>query len=100
MSNEWQKVKDRINEAVSIAWDECHKIYLLMDEEQHKQMEEYNYDPLIRIESIGAEEAFETIRQWYSVSCMLRFVNAVKTVEGNPNEGFEDLIPQGFEEDW
>jgi hypothetical protein len=95
MSRKWQEVKDKIDVAVSIAWDGCHKIYVLMDEKQHEQMEEYGYDPLIRIESIGTINAYETVKQWYDNSCMLKFVNAVKTVEGDPNDGYIALIPQG-----
>jgi hypothetical protein len=42
---------------------------------------------------------FDTIKQWYEDSCYLRFVDAVSTVEGNPNEGFETLIGQGEDDE-
>ena len=34
-------VKSALQGAVSIAWDTCHKIYLLMDENQHQEMITY-----------------------------------------------------------
>ena len=62
-------------------------------------MVSYGYVPLIRVESVGAEEALELLRDWYDESCGLRFISAVKTVDGDPNDGFTDLIPQFDEED-
>ena len=94
----WDGVAAAVEEAVSIAWDGCHKVYVLMDEGQHDQMQSYGYDPLIRVESIGAEEALELLRDWYDESCALRFISAIKTVDSDPNDGFTDLIPQ-FDED-
>jgi hypothetical protein len=92
-------VYDRISDAKAIAWDTCHKIYLLMDDEQVALMREYEYDPLITSEEMSEGEMFDTIKQWYEDSCYLRFVDAVSTVEGNPNEGFETLIGQGEDDE-
>ena len=92
-------VKSALQGAVSIAWDTCHKIYLLMDENQHQEMITYGYDPLIRLDSIGHEEAFKELRQWYDESCALKFISSVRTVDGDPNEGFLDLIPQFVDEE-
>ena len=88
-------VYDSIHEAKAIAWDGCHKIYLLMDDEQVAKMREYEYDPLITKDEMSDFEMFETVKDWYRDSCGLRFVEAVSTVEGDPNEGFETLIGQG-----
>jgi len=40
-------VKERVVDAKAIAWDTCHKIYVLMDDEQVELMRGYEYDPLI-----------------------------------------------------
>jgi len=39
-----------------------------------------------------------TLEDWYANSCGLRFIQAVTTVENDPNDGFEDIIAQGT--DW
>jgi hypothetical protein len=44
------------------------------------------------------EEMSKKVMEWFEDSCGLRFVNAVHTNPSNPNEGFIDIIPQGF--DW
>lgn len=81
--------------AEGIAFDTCHKIYVLLDQPQMALMKEYGYDPLISSEQMTPEQMYGQIRDWYAESCMLRFVHAVRTVKGDPNDGFIDLIPQG-----
>jgi hypothetical protein len=88
-------VEARIDEAKAIAWDTCHKIYLLMDEAQVQEMRELDYDPLITADEMSPSEMLETVKQWYGDSCGLRFVNAVETNLEDPNAGFETLIGQG-----
>ena len=93
-------VKERVSEAKAIAFDTCHKIYLLMDNEQVELMREYGYDPLITSEEATPEEMLATLQEWYEDSCGLRFIDAVSTNHENPNAGFETLIGQGdFDED-
>ena len=99
MAANWGKVEVAVEMAKGIAFDTCHKIYVLMDDKQMEQMEEYGYDPLIPSSSMTPEQMLATIQQWYANSCMLRFVDAVRTVEGDPNEGFTSLIPQCAEWD-
>ena len=93
--------------AKAIAWDTCHKIYVLMDDQQVEKMREYGYgdendpDSLITSEQMTKQEMLDTIQKWYNSSCSLRFINAVSTVpEGtDPNEGFEVIIGQFDDED-
>lgn len=92
------KVEDALADAKAIAWDVCHKIYVLMDDEQVEKMREYGYEALITKSEMNPYDMFETVKQWYEDSCALRFVQGVTTNHENPNEGFEDLIPQGA--DW
>ena len=87
-------VYDRINNAKAIAWDTCHKIYILMDSEQVDLMKGYGYDPLITTDQMSADEMFLLVEDWYDSSCSLRFIDAVSTNHINPNAGFETLSPQ------
>ena len=88
-------IEERVSEARAIAWDTCHKIYLLMDDEQVELMREYGYDPLITKEEMKPEEMLSTLEKWYEDSCGLRFVEAVSTNHIDPNAGFESLVEQG-----
>jgi hypothetical protein len=93
-------VKERVSEAKAIAFDTCHKIYLLMDNEQVELMRTYGYDPLITKEDATPDVMLATLQEWYEDSCGLRFIDAVSTNHENPNAGFETLIGQGdFDED-
>ena len=89
----------RISEAEAIAWDNCHKIYLLMDSEQVDLMRGYGYDPLITADQMSADEMFDLVQEWYEDSCSLRFIDAVSTNHINPNAGFETLVSQFDEEE-
>lgn len=92
-------VLDSVQEAKAIAWDTCHKIYVLMDDEQVQKMIEYGYkDDMLTKDELTVEQMMNTLEDWYANSCGLRFIDAVKTVEGDPNEGFTTLVGQG--EDW
>jgi len=88
-------VEGRIEDAKAIAWDTCHKIYVLMDDEQVALMREYKYDPLITSDEMSPSEMLATVKKWFEESCGLRFVDAVSTNHEDPNAGFETLIAQG-----
>jgi len=90
----WGAVESALSEARGIAFDTCHKIYILMDEEQMTLMKQYGYDPLISASDMDAYDMMEQVKSWYEQSCGLRFVNAVYTNHENPNDGFFALIPQ------
>jgi hypothetical protein len=88
-------VEEYLEDAKGIAWDECHKIYILMDDEQLVLMREYGYDKLITHEEATPSEMLDTVWRWYEDSCGLRFVQAVATAYPDRNDGFTDLIAQG-----
>lgn len=90
-AEEWENVRNAVDRAVAMHFDGCHKIYLSMDKEQVAQSEEWGYDTVT--------PNFDVLKEWYEESCFLKFVNAVSTVKGEPNAGYEVLIPQGFDED-
>ena len=74
--------------AKGIAWDNCHKIYILLDDEQMELMEEYGYDPLISSEEMTPSEMAVKVEEWYEDSCGLRFIQAVN------GEGFHTVVSQ------
>lgn len=94
----WDGVDTALSQAKGIAWDGCHKIYILMDDRQMDLMREYGYDPLISASDSNAYDMFNTVQEWYEASCALRFVEAVQTVDGDANLGFTHIIPQGWGE--
>ena len=89
----WQRVRAAVTTAKGIAFDGCHKIYVLMDDAQVAQMTDYGYRHVQPVIEPGRE--FETLKDWFEGSCGLRFISAVQTVDGDPNDGFMDLIAQG-----
>jgi hypothetical protein len=91
--------------AKAIAFDGCHKIYVLMDNEQVTKMTGYGYGDdygsyLLTADKMSKAEMLETLEGWFAESCSLRFIHGVSSVpEGtDPNEGFTSLIEQGA--DW
>jgi len=92
-------IREKLSEAEAIAWDNCHKIYILMDSEQVELMRSYGYDPLITNEEMNPDDMFDEVREWYRDSCGLRFIQAVSTNHINPNAGFETLVSQFDEEE-
>jgi len=87
-------VRNRISKAEAIAWDNCHKIYILMDTEQVKLMRGYGYDTLITNEEMNPDDMLDKVKEWYEGSCSLRFIQAVSTNDIDPNLGFESLVSQ------
>jgi len=96
---DWYVVEDAVAQSKGIGFDGCHKIYVLMDNEQMYQMASYGYgedgSSLVYSSQMSADEMFATVKRWYEDSCALKFVQSVTTVLDNPNEGFESLIEQG-----
>jgi hypothetical protein len=97
--NNLELVRERVSEAKAIAWDTCHKIYVLMDDEQVNVMREYQYDDLITKEKMTTDEMVDTLEDWFGASCSLRFIQAVSTIPENLAL-FEGLIEQGEDEDY
>lgn len=98
----WARVEKALEGAAGAAWDSCHKIYVLKDAEQVAYMRELSYPVLMdRTEGggqnqMGDAKLLKTIKSWFAGSCMLRFVEAVRSVpaDSDPNTGFETLIEQ------
>ena len=102
---DWTDVEIVLPHAKAIAFDGCHKIYVLMDNEQVAKMTTYGYGDdegsyLLTADKMSKAEMLETLEGWFADSCSLRFIHGVSSVpEGtDPNEGFTSLIEQGA--DW
>jgi hypothetical protein len=97
MAVSFDKVEAMVEIAKAIAFDDCHKIYVLLDDEQVAEMKQYGYTTLVESGDTTPNEMLSTIMEWYENSCSLRFVSAVRTNRNDPNEGFVSLIEQGAE---
>jgi hypothetical protein len=93
-NDEMENLRSYLANAKGIAWDTCHKIYVLMDNEQMTLMHEYEYDRLISSDEMTAEQMLDTLWRWYEDSCELRFIEAVYTNVEDPNAGFVSVVPQ------
>lgn len=89
------EIQGYLDTAKAITWDTCHKIYVLMDDEEVEKMREYEYDPILTSDELSPDEMFIKLMEWYDDSCSLRFIQAVETNHEYPNEGFTNLVSQG-----
>jgi hypothetical protein len=92
---DWDEVGEYLYDAKGIAFDTCHKIYVLMDDEQLELMRKYKYDEIRTTDELSYTELLDTLKKWFNKSCSLRFIQAVETNHADPNAGFTTLIEQG-----
>jgi hypothetical protein len=84
-----------IEQALLVAWDGCHKIYVAMDDtEADWFLDNYEY-----VHSGSPSVMSIVVRDWYERSCGLRFISSVRHDDVDPNGGFTDLVPQFAEEE-
>ena len=69
------EIESALDNAVSITWEGCHKIYITLDMESHNQQVEYGYE-MVAVEDKA--EALNKLWEWWDVSCGLRFINAIE----------------------
>ena len=97
-TEERAELREYLATAAGIAWDNCHKIYVLMDNEQVEQMRALGYgdeedpDSLITSSEQNPRQMSATISKWFNDSCLLRFVHAVATE--SEGEKFFGIVPQ------
>lgn len=87
----WELVEDNIDDALLIAWDGCHKIYLALDDIEAAWFIE-NYEHTYTGTS---DEKLSMLHKWFEESCWLRFISGVRHNSEDPNAGFVRLIEQG-----
>jgi hypothetical protein len=92
------EIRNYLATAQGIAWDSCHKIYILMDTEEVDKMKGYGYTYLWTKEQMDSDRLFHTISQWWRDSCGLRFIDICETPRtDDPNSGFYQVVPQGYQ---
>lgn len=87
----WEVVEEHIDDALLIAFDGCHKIYLALDETQAAWFAT-NYAHVLRDTREGM---LKQLHKWYDESCAFKFIQGVRTNVDDPNAGFISLIDQG-----
>jgi hypothetical protein len=85
-----------LSDAKGIAWDTCHKIYIMMDDQEVSQMRDYEYDPLLTSADTTPEQMLAEVLRWYNDSCSLRFIDVTSTGENGTE--FYSLMGQ-FEDE-
>lgn len=109
MKQYWDDVFDQCETAHLVAWDGCHKIYLAMDETQDNYFRVYYGNPGRDIIGDGPderfaffgepEEMFNKVKEWWGMSCGLRFISAVYTNASLNEANYVQLIPQFSDEE-
>jgi hypothetical protein len=89
-----ERLYGAIDNAILVAYDGCHKIYLALDEEQAEWFRG-NYDIIVEASS---DMMLAAVERWWEDSCGLRFISGVRTNHADPNAGFTTIISQ-FEDD-
>lgn len=92
-------LREYTEEAKGIAFDGCHKIYVLMDDEQMALMKEYGYGEdnpnyLISSSQLNPAEMATVAMMWFKDSCGLRFIQGVYSDTTIANGGWVDIIAQ------
>ena len=82
-------VEEAVRNSVLLAWDGCHKIYVVMDEHsarwfshEYRNTAQGDFDTMMN-----------TLHDWWDESCELRFIQSMSN-GGNDCDDFDDLIPQ------
>lgn len=88
----WSDIAHVLTTADAIASDDCHRIYILLDDEQVTMMQ--GYALLITRDDQTPSEMLITVQTWFDRSvCGLRFIDSVKTA-ADPIDGFTHLVTQ------
>lgn len=74
------KLEKYTTTARGIAFDDCHKIYILLDSKEVEIMR--GYPKLITSDEMSPQEMAKQVWDWYRASCPLRFIHAVSSIDG------------------
>ena len=86
-----------VNGCEGIAWDSCHKIYILRDRVALERMIEHGSYTVIDADDANGEEMYDILTKWWQDSCELRFIEAMEE-DDYGKMTFDTQIPQGA--DW
>lgn len=109
-----QSILDALKRATHIAWDGCHKIYLL-DDSSYESMKASGYgepgsDSLLEPLPEDPEKALTEVWDNYEASCSLRFIYLITSSPTDielerfgvfPNGlTYVDVVPMGVDLEW
>ena len=91
------KINTGLIGAKGIAWDGCHKIYILMDDKAWDTQRMYGYDQNTegggsRLFLVSDVNAAKMLESWWHYSCGLRFISAITS------STYQDIIPQSWDD--
>ena len=102
MSTGTERVTAAIMDCEGVAFDGCHKVFILMDEAQVEKMRSIGYGDktdiekgdsrLVWAEDTPRSEMFMLVKDWYRQSCELKFIQSIKS-DGDQEE-FGNVISQ------
>lgn len=98
---------DAIRDCHGIAWDGCHKIYVLQGEDTFRDMLRFGYgdgsdgSELITVGRSATAHlaAARTVADWYGRSCSLRFITAIRAGDEPGGDDVYSRIVEQFD-DW
>lgn len=86
----WERIAERVESAVLIEWDGCHKIYIHTCEQPEDVFKES-----FTAEVMSSDEMLETLKAWWDESCWLKLIQEVASA--GDISGYISLIEQGEE---
>lgn len=93
-----ERVLAALDGAAGVAWDGCHKVYILAAPETVAYMRDLDYPHVVVRGAVPDGVLYEVVSDWWDRSCGLRFVDAVAPAGGKPAGVFTAVIGQG--DDW
>lgn len=85
-------IRPTLGNTYSIAFDGCHKVYLIPDLWHHREMHDLGYE-VKTVTPDNHDEIMETLWSWFGEeSCPLRFITRITS-------DYESVIPQVFWDD-
>jgi len=102
MSTGTERVTTAIMDCEGVAFDGCHKVFILMDKAQVEKMRGIGYgnktdfekgdSRLVTADVVRRSTLYQLVRDWYIESCELKFIQSIRT--GDPDDEFGNVISQ------
>ena len=77
-----------------IAWDRCHKIYIMRDRVALERIIEWGSYTVVDADDANGEVMYNTLVKWWQESCELRFIQAMEA-DDYGKMTFDTQIEQG-----
>lgn len=102
MSTGTERVTKAIMDCEGVAFDGCHKVFILMDKAQMEKMRRLGYGDrtdiekgdsrLMWAEDTPRSEMYDLVKEWYAKSCELKFIQSIKSTDDQ--EEFGNIVSQ------